>query len=62
MGDGGPSGVLLPGVDGASVAWEVYGGNPQTWHTSYTGFFRKPTGALKIEPPTRGLESERQDI
>src|SRR5262244_1975484 len=29
---------------------------------SYTGFFRKPTGVLKIEPPTRGLERERQDI
>jgi hypothetical protein len=33
MWDGGPSGVLLPGVDGASVTWEGYGCHPQTRHT-----------------------------
>src|SRR5262245_41980571 len=64
MGDGGPPGVRLPGVDGASVAWGVYGGHPHTQHTVVHRVFQEAlrTGALKTEPPTRDLESERQHM
>src|SRR5262245_9312735 len=63
MWDGGPPGVLLPGVDG--LRWHgVYGCNPQTQHTIVHRVLQKAlrTGALQTEPPTRDLERERQDM
>jgi hypothetical protein len=56
--------VLLPGVDGAVVAWEGYGCHPQTRHTVVHRVRQAAllTGALQTEPPTRGPERERQDM